>query len=355
MKDEHVHSLDGVRGFAALLVLFGHTSGELGASWLTPSVVAAKSGVYLFFVLSSFLLTRQFLRADLTSATTVPFLSEFFRRRVLRILPLYYIAIMAYYAVSFAVPGKGCVIHDARAVFKSLLLNGGYGHFWTIPIEFIYYFILPAVALIAVGAARKWHALLVYAAFVVASIVLFRSSDYGVAPVAYIFICGSMLAVMDEYRHVLSSRVVQFAAACGACVAVTAFFATLPLLRDRGYSYSDVENMRVWWTAIACLVMAGCLWGSAWFRAAFESPVLRFLGAISFSAYVWHILVYAATKNVCGGFEPSTKHVIAWVCVLLCGWASYRFLEMPIYRSARAKRAWDNAVNRWLPRASSTA
>lgn len=349
MQEDHVKSLDGLRGFAALLVLFGHTSGELGQSWLTPSVVAAKSGVYLFFVLSSFLLTRQFFRADLTSTTTVPFLSEFFRRRFLRILPLYYLAILAYYAVGFVVPGKGCVIHDAGAVFKSLLLNGGYGHFWTIPIEFIYYFILPAVALIGVSAAQKWHALLAYAAFVVASVAVFRSSDYGVAPVAYIFVCGSMLAVVDEYRRELSNGFVKFVVSCLGCIAMLAFFATLPTLKERGYSYSDVENMRTWWTAAASLLMAGCLWGATWFRRVFETSVLRFVGAISFSAYVWHILIYAIVKNMCGGLTPEIRHSIAWVGVLACGWASYRLLEMPIYRSASGRRLWDELVNKWLP------
>jgi peptidoglycan/LPS O-acetylase OafA/YrhL len=37
-----IPALDGVPGFAALLVLFGHTAGALGASALTPAVVAAK-------------------------------------------------------------------------------------------------------------------------------------------------------------------------------------------------------------------------------------------------------------------------------------------------------------------------
>lgn len=34
MNKEYIKSLDGVRGFAALLVLYGHSAGVLGGSWL---------------------------------------------------------------------------------------------------------------------------------------------------------------------------------------------------------------------------------------------------------------------------------------------------------------------------------
>ncbi|MBK9055180.1 MAG: acyltransferase [Chloroflexi bacterium] len=55
-------SLDGLRGLAVLLVILGHTSNR--EAYFFPGANFAgmgKSGVFLFFILSSFLLTYPFL------------------------------------------------------------------------------------------------------------------------------------------------------------------------------------------------------------------------------------------------------------------------------------------------------
>ena len=60
-----IKSLDGLRGFAVLLVLLSHMS--LVGINLVPGLDFAgigKAGVYLFFVLSAFLLTWQSLEAE---------------------------------------------------------------------------------------------------------------------------------------------------------------------------------------------------------------------------------------------------------------------------------------------------
>ena len=56
-------SLDGLRGLAALMVFLSHTSNEgiyFSSSFNFSGI--GKSGVFLFFVLSSFLLTYPFVK-----------------------------------------------------------------------------------------------------------------------------------------------------------------------------------------------------------------------------------------------------------------------------------------------------
>ena len=58
----YVHALDGLRGLAVLMVFLSHTS--LSGHRALPFVNFAgtgKMGVFLFFILSSFLLTYPFL------------------------------------------------------------------------------------------------------------------------------------------------------------------------------------------------------------------------------------------------------------------------------------------------------
>src|SRR6218665_2303652 len=56
-------SLDGIRGTAALIVLLSHTSlaGQTLAPWLNFGGTG-HVGVYLFFVLSAYLVTLSFIR-----------------------------------------------------------------------------------------------------------------------------------------------------------------------------------------------------------------------------------------------------------------------------------------------------
>src|SRR3954452_21423955 len=87
--------VDGLRAFAALTVLVGHTSflsgfnghGEIGA-------IASRLdlGVAVFFVISGFLLYRPFVAARY-EARPAPRVSRYARRRVLRIVPAYWLAL----------------------------------------------------------------------------------------------------------------------------------------------------------------------------------------------------------------------------------------------------------------------
>ena len=83
-------SLDGLRGVAVLIVVVSHLSNS--GMYLLPLVNLrgnGKSGVYLFFLLSSFLLTYPFLLKG-KDALDRAYLANYALRRFLRIYPLYF-------------------------------------------------------------------------------------------------------------------------------------------------------------------------------------------------------------------------------------------------------------------------
>jgi peptidoglycan/LPS O-acetylase OafA/YrhL len=91
---DHYNNFDLIRLFAAMQVLYVHTAVHLQApafGWPAPYFIDAFPGVYIFFVISGFLVTRSFIESP-------GGVLHFFWRRALRIYP----ALWAHYVVIFA-------------------------------------------------------------------------------------------------------------------------------------------------------------------------------------------------------------------------------------------------------------
>jgi peptidoglycan/LPS O-acetylase OafA/YrhL len=135
--DEILDPLDGVRGLAVAIVVASHTDGLL----LGNQGIA---GVLLFFCLSAFLLTLPLAR-DPALLTRRRELWRYAKRRIGRIVPLYYVVLAAWYGLY-------------RADFETLGLHLAFVearlHFWTIPQELLFYLLLPWIALLRPFAFR---------------------------------------------------------------------------------------------------------------------------------------------------------------------------------------------------------
>ena len=87
----HYAALDGFRGFAVLAVLAAHLF-PASVIGLSPGLVdgpPGSTGVDAFFVLSGFLITGILWRAKENPG----YFTTFYKRRVLRIFPLYYLSL----------------------------------------------------------------------------------------------------------------------------------------------------------------------------------------------------------------------------------------------------------------------
>src|SRR5436305_14131488 len=159
-KRNSIAVLDGVRAIAILMVIVFHINRITGDSlWnqvanpLASSVATAVgTGVTLFFVLSGFLLFMPFAKALLFD-TPWPLARVFYFRRVLRIMPGYYVSL--FLLILFMHPE-----YLQRDHLKDLLLFLTFfmdssqstfrqlnGPFWTLATEWQFYMLLPLIAL----------------------------------------------------------------------------------------------------------------------------------------------------------------------------------------------------------------
>lgn len=147
-KRTHIPELDGVRGVAVILVLLLHgfawpmeTAMWTGvARWVELATRPGWMGVDLFFVLSGFLITGILL----DSAGKPHYFRNFYARRALRILPLYYAVL-----ISIAICYRGA--HDY--VFLSIFYLSNmapifgvaniYGPLWSLSVEEHFYLMWP--------------------------------------------------------------------------------------------------------------------------------------------------------------------------------------------------------------------
>ncbi len=147
-KRRHIPELDGVRGVAVILVLMLHgfawsmeTEKWTGlARWVELATRPGWMGVDLFFVLSGFLITGILL----DSAGKPHYFRNFYARRALRILPLYY-----GFLILIAICYRGA--HDYVFLSAFYLSNMApilgvavyYGPLWSLSVEEHFYLLWP--------------------------------------------------------------------------------------------------------------------------------------------------------------------------------------------------------------------
>ncbi|HSP16394.1 MAG TPA: acyltransferase [Thermoanaerobaculia bacterium] len=154
MNDEpgRIPSLDGLRAIAILLVMVFHfTRGhDTGVFWKITDIGWA--GVDLFFVLSGYLITGILLRTKRSSH----YFKNFYTRRALRILPLYYGTLALAFLVVPLLSGCPSVPFREQVPFWLYYANfargGGspcfvIGHFWSLGIEEQFYLLWPILLL----------------------------------------------------------------------------------------------------------------------------------------------------------------------------------------------------------------
>ncbi len=336
----YLPTLDGWRTIAILSVMFCHDSvhrlGPFTTTWLHEHGLL---GVDVFFAISGILICSRLL----TEEDSQGFISRrsFYIRRAFRILPpaALFLTTLLVLKATIHLPVQ------LPEVLASLFFVRNYtftfnhfqtiypfytSHFWSLAVEEHFYFLLPGLLIFA---PKKWRVplLLVLASAISLhriapnSWLSFHSDmrlDALLVPAAFAVALRSPLLNQPTHRH----RLIQ-TLRLWPIIAVTLLIPITYGLIPRITGF-----LIAWLTPL--IILGTMLRPQSWFSRLLENPILRYIGRISYSLYLWQqlfLISHFGTETArLGPLQSSSP--LSWLMTFACAIFSYYLVERPLIR-----------------------
>ena len=363
--------MDALRAFAAIAVLVSHVgaAAQLSQRGFGGALIGQGiTGVTIFFVLSGFLLYRPFLAAQLDELRPVRLL-DYGRRRVLRIIPAYWLALTV---IALWLHVHGVFGHDWWRYYflvqnySARTAGGGLALAWTLCVEVSFYLLLPfyaaALARATRGRSRETRIrleLAVLAVLGLASLGLYYASRAGdlsttlylTLPTTFLwFALGMALAVISVGP--VAPRIVAFVTAhpgwCWLAAGALYVVMSFALRSYRFYSADQWTFQFVVSALVAIALVAPAALGhdaGGWPRRLLASRPLALLGLVSYGIYLWQTAWIAQLSRWgVDGFVGLLAGAVALTIAVAA--VSYVFLERPLMRFKNPRRATEPPATR---------
>lgn len=348
--NDHRNDIDGLRGVAVLAVLINHINeGALPGGYL---------GVDIFFVISGFVITASISKRHADSYLS--FISDFYSRRFKRLIPALICFVMPIGllvlwlnpqpAVDLTTGASSLIGYSNIYLFKratdyfaSTSQLNPFLQTWSLGIEEQFYLIFPSLLWIS-GFARKRIRGSVFTAglltpLIILSFTLF-ASDYSSTFASAYFLptsrfwelasgCIVFLLYAKWIQPVISRKdkswKISLAAICCTLVYTYFFFEK----ESSGY----IGHLAV--VASTCILILANRSSTA-LNSILSSRALLYIGAISYSLYLWHWGILAIARNTIG-VSAETLTFLLPAIFLISHW-SYSYVETPW----RHSKNWSN-------------
>ncbi|MGO4568422.1 acyltransferase family protein [Rhizobium sp. 2YAF20] len=319
-----ITSIQYLRAIAAISVVFFHVSEAYGLEFKIGA-----AGVDIFFVLSGFIMW-------VTTETRPVGPQEFMLRRLIRIVPLYWVATAATFVVAMLKPqfffNADLSIWNLIGslfflpVMKDEALRPVVEQGWTLSYEMFFYLIF-AISLRLPELRRFWFLMAALVTVVVAHYLLpFSYVRIFTEPIILEFAAGIVIGRLWKQGFRLPFRV-----AVGLMIAGF----VLLLARDPMAHFDRVVR----WGVPAVLLLLGAVFAERE-RGAPKLAFLQFLGEASYSIYIWHVLTGVMVTalllrvGVPHAAQPGFVALGSLAFAIVC----YLYIERPMLRKMRSAR-----------------
>jgi len=363
--DRNIPTLDGWRAIAILLVMTCHGYPGLLRSlgWSAPDSPLESAGILgveVFFALSGYLITTKLLEEEQRTGRID--LQSFYLRRAFRIIPaaLVLVIVAALLSSSGILPAitAGRLLSAAMffANYSDAVPSYYVAHFWSLAVEEHFYLVWPALFVLC---AKQYRLKVVIVSAL--AIALWRAVSW-----------KFQITTADSAKYFGRTDVIADSIIWGAAVALAA--SNPPTERILRY----VARPLPWCALIALTALASLYQAQDWkfklglfslcritvplviygtvinYKAAFgrflDSALLRTIGRLSYSLYLWQqlFLVISVSDLATGWFGALQIFPLNVIMSFTCAFVSYRYIEQPLIKFGRrliALRASSAATN----------
>jgi peptidoglycan/LPS O-acetylase OafA/YrhL len=355
----YLPGIDGLRAIAVLSVMVFH----LDFLDLLPG---GFTGVDMFFVISGYVIARSL--AERTHLGFAAYLLDFYRRRLLRILPALLVVVLVSFVVSalfvpqvwlsnqndqtglaalvglsnFTLAANSNIYFSPRAELNPFL------HTWSLGVEEQFYLLFPAIYFLHLRCrthlkfARMLLPVLALASLIVSGVQ--TSSD----PLAAFYLLPSRFWELAAGALLFQALGNKTLTQRGAWLAQVPLAAGLGLV-TLGLVFAERQLFPFPWALVTVsgtllLIAAVTLKPAAsrsLLHALLQSPPMAYIGRLSYSLYLWHWPV-AVLLRWTTGMELLEAQLLYPVIVLTLAAASYHWIETPMRtgRSILQRKAW---------------
>lgn len=358
VEPDRLYFLDGLRGWAALMVVLSHllvffiahtATAYQGWYWAFPS--DGNLAVFIFFVLSGFALSIGYIQTGQSSIITSLCLRRYLRLTV----PILCASLLAYLlhvthlfvnVDAGTMSGNGWLTGFYNfppdlftsvkfGVYDVYLNNAGAASYnpilWTMPIELFGSFVVFSICALVLHLKKR----MIFLGFIFAYFVVTKNIFY--LP----FLCGIVIAICYHHREKTIFKRINLLLPLLILLAI--YYSTtslrgqnLPVPRiERG----DFQSI----AAASALVFAAAFFAP--FRKFLETPVSKYLGSISFPIYLTHFFVLCSFSSavlmyltVEGGDPEWNAHINVATSLLLCFLIAHFFRYVEHFSIFAARR-----------------
>lgn len=321
---KRIVQLDGLRAIAVTAVVLQHLF-QIKMLWM---------GVDLFFILSGFLITD--ILIEQRSRNLRGYLKYFYSRRVRRIIPPYALLLclgLVFYGAWWLHWWYMYVFLMNFMLTMNVGIPAAFGILWSLAVEEQFYLVWPfavyflsesllfylAASLIVVAPILRWFGTpLFWSHFAIYALTPFRMDTLA---------AGALTAIVWRRHRGGLERFGRY----GLLLSAAALLALVICSKELGFStYADTPAGNVWIYEFSLLTCAGVfLWAlSGRGVRCLTLPPLVYLGRISYSVYLIHVMVILELEQ----YLHNRALIALSATVITVGYASlsWQFMEKPI-------------------------
>jgi peptidoglycan/LPS O-acetylase OafA/YrhL len=340
--------IEGLRALAIAPVVVFHAWPSL----LTGGYV----GVDVFFVISGYLITTLLLQRLAAGHYSI---AAFYAARIRRIFPALFVMLAlivpaAWLLLTPQALGEFARVFGATGLFASnleLYRTTGYFegatelkplvHTWSLAVEEQYYIVFPLL----LAALHRWARGAIGLTLAAIGLLSLAYAQFLIGhdgPLAFYsalsrtceLMVGSLLAVrVDRGQRPLPAGARQLLGLAGLAAIVSACVLLKP--------DSAFPGLTSLWPCLgaAVLIEAGRGEGSLASRLLALAP-LRWIGALSFSLYLWHWPMLVFARHLLLGHPDALQAGVAVALAVAAAWASLRWVETPVRQASWSQRTF---------------